>query len=154
MAAFGGFTAPLVCDRLGVDLLVLVAAMIPAPGEAPNDYWANTRYEDEVHERYDDEIALFYQDVPRELAAEALSRGKLMARETTGTPPRCRGQEWPVIRPFLVSATGRRSGWIKLMIRRSQVHVLGRPRRLPHRKRDRGGPIRAHLVTLDRQSVN
>ena len=28
----GGFTAPLVCDRVAVDLLVLVAPMIPAPG--------------------------------------------------------------------------------------------------------------------------
>jgi pimeloyl-ACP methyl ester carboxylesterase len=31
--SFGGFTAPLVCDRLPVDLLVLVAGMVPAPGE-------------------------------------------------------------------------------------------------------------------------
>jgi pimeloyl-ACP methyl ester carboxylesterase len=59
-----------------VDLLVLVAPMIPAPGEAPADYWSNTRYEDEVRESYDDEIALFYQDVPPELAAEALKRGR------------------------------------------------------------------------------
>src|SRR5512134_1100881 len=33
--SFGGFVAPLVCDRLAVELLVLVAPMIPAPGEAP-----------------------------------------------------------------------------------------------------------------------
>jgi pimeloyl-ACP methyl ester carboxylesterase len=54
----------------------LVAPMIPAPGEAPADYWSNTRYGDEVRESYDDEIALFYQDVPPELAAEALERGR------------------------------------------------------------------------------
>jgi pimeloyl-ACP methyl ester carboxylesterase len=74
--SFGGFTAPLVCDRAAVKLLVLVAPMIPAPGEAPADYWANTRYEEEVRERFDDPIALFYQDVPPELAAEALERGR------------------------------------------------------------------------------
>jgi hypothetical protein len=50
--------------------------MIPSPGEAPADYWTNTRYEDDVHESHDDEIALFYQDVPPELAAEALKRGR------------------------------------------------------------------------------
>ena len=72
--SFGGFTAPLVCDRVVVDLLVLVAPMIPAPGEAPADYWTNTSYEDEVLESYDDAIALFYQNVPPELAAEALNR--------------------------------------------------------------------------------
>jgi pimeloyl-ACP methyl ester carboxylesterase len=32
--SFGGFTAPLVCDRVAVNLLVLVAPMIPAPGES------------------------------------------------------------------------------------------------------------------------
>jgi pimeloyl-ACP methyl ester carboxylesterase len=30
--SLGGFTAPLVCVRIPVDLLVLVAGMIPAPG--------------------------------------------------------------------------------------------------------------------------
>ena len=58
--SFGGFTAPLVCDQVAVDLVVLVAPMVPAPGEAPADYWTNTRYEDEVRESYDDVIALFY----------------------------------------------------------------------------------------------
>lgn len=74
--SLGAFTAPLVCDRRTVDLLVLVAPMIPAPGEAPADYWTDTRYGDEERESYDDEIALFYQDVPAELAAEALKRGR------------------------------------------------------------------------------
>ena len=35
--SLGGFTAPLVCARLPVDLLVLVAAMIPSPGELFDD---------------------------------------------------------------------------------------------------------------------
>jgi pimeloyl-ACP methyl ester carboxylesterase len=74
--SLGGFTAPLVCDRVAVNLLVLVAPMIPLPGEAPADYWTNTRYEEEVRQRYDDEIALFYQDVPPQLASEALERGR------------------------------------------------------------------------------
>src|SRR6201995_4363924 len=33
--SLGGFVAPLVADRLPARMLVLVAAMIPAPGEAP-----------------------------------------------------------------------------------------------------------------------
>ncbi|MFD4442916.1 alpha/beta fold hydrolase [Nocardia sp. NPDC058519] len=40
--SFGGFTAPLVCERVPVERMVLVSAMIPAPGEAPGDWWANT----------------------------------------------------------------------------------------------------------------
>jgi hypothetical protein len=46
--SFGAFTATLVADRLAVDVLVLVAGMIPSPGEAPGDWWANTGYPDAV----------------------------------------------------------------------------------------------------------
>jgi pimeloyl-ACP methyl ester carboxylesterase len=91
--SFGGFTAPLVCDRVAVELLVLVAPMIPAPGEAPADYWAHTRYDQEARERYDDEIALFYQDVPRELAAEALKRGRTQSEARMREPSPLRA--WP-----------------------------------------------------------
>ncbi len=40
--SFGAFTATLVADRVGADLLVLVAGMVPAPGEKPEDWFANT----------------------------------------------------------------------------------------------------------------
>jgi pimeloyl-ACP methyl ester carboxylesterase len=81
--SLGGFTAPIVCDRVPVDLLVLVAAMVPVPGETGNEWWANSGYEQWVAEHDgegdsddDDEIAVFYQDVPPQLAAEVLSRGR------------------------------------------------------------------------------
>ena len=82
--SLGGFTAPLVCDQVAVKLLVLVAPMIPAPGEAPADYWVNTRYNEEVRESYDDPIELFYQDVPPELASEALKRGREQSEARMG----------------------------------------------------------------------
>jgi pimeloyl-ACP methyl ester carboxylesterase len=82
----GGFTAPLVCDRVPVTLLVLVAPVIPAPGEAPADYWANTRYGEEAQDRYEDNIALFYQDVPPELASEALKRSRGQSEARMGEP--------------------------------------------------------------------
>jgi pimeloyl-ACP methyl ester carboxylesterase len=66
--SLGGFTAPLVCERTQVDLLVLVAAMIPSPGELFSDWWTNTGYEGTGHED------LFYHDVPPDLAAEARRR--------------------------------------------------------------------------------
>lgn len=40
--SLGGFTAPLVCERVPVRELVLVNAMIPNPGETPGDWWTNT----------------------------------------------------------------------------------------------------------------
>jgi hypothetical protein len=64
----GGFTAPLACVRIPVDPLVLVAAMVPSPGERFADWWANAGYEEAG---YDD---VFYHDVAAELAAEARRR--------------------------------------------------------------------------------
>jgi len=77
--SLGCFTAPLVCERVPVKLLVLVAPMIPVPGEAPADYWTDTRYDEEVREHYDDEVALFYHDVAPELVSEALKRGRTLS---------------------------------------------------------------------------
>jgi hypothetical protein len=57
-----------VCSRVRVDLLVLVAAMIPSPGELFADWWTNTGYDAPGSED------VFYHDVPAELAAEARRR--------------------------------------------------------------------------------
>ena len=91
--SFGGFTAPLVCERVPVNLLVLVAPMIPLPGEAPADYWTATRYDEEAREHYDDEVALFYQDVPPELVSEALKRGRTQSEARMGEPSPLKA--WP-----------------------------------------------------------
>src|SRR5262245_50954803 len=40
--SLGGFTAPLVCERVLVRMLVFVNAMIPLPGEAVGAWWGNT----------------------------------------------------------------------------------------------------------------
>jgi len=63
--SLGAFTAPLVCARIPVDLLILVAAMIPSPGERFDDWWENAGC---VPSGFDD---VFYHDVPPPLAAEA-----------------------------------------------------------------------------------
>jgi pimeloyl-ACP methyl ester carboxylesterase len=84
--SLGAFTAVLVCDRVAARMLVLLAPMIPAPGEAPAEYWADTNYADEPRERYEDSIALFYQDVPPPLAAEALGRGRHQSEARLSEP--------------------------------------------------------------------
>ena len=40
--SLGGFTAPLVCERVPVAELVFVNAMIPVPGETARDWWTHT----------------------------------------------------------------------------------------------------------------
>lgn len=66
--SLGGFTAPLVCSRAAVDLLVLVAAMVPRPGESAGDWWTNTGH---VFPDPFDPAEVFTHDLPPELAAEA-----------------------------------------------------------------------------------
>jgi pimeloyl-ACP methyl ester carboxylesterase len=81
--SFGAFTAALVCSRVPVDLLVLVAGMVPRPGERPGEWWANTGHEQAGGRGGDDDvIATFMHDVPADLAAEALTR----ARDSVATP--------------------------------------------------------------------
>jgi pimeloyl-ACP methyl ester carboxylesterase len=87
--SLGGFTAPLVCARVPVDLLVLVAAMVPAPGERGEDWWTSTAHAEAPGDYGDDEIALYLHDVPPDLAAEALANG----RGQTMTPMR---EPWPL----------------------------------------------------------
>lgn len=77
--SFGGFTAPLVCDRLPVDLLVLLTAMVPRPGEAPGEWWENTGYAQARRRQAEqagvpedaDLATVFFHDVPAEVVAEA-----------------------------------------------------------------------------------
>ena len=81
--SLGGFTAPLVCARVPVERLVLVAAMIPSPRELFADWWANAGYEESG---YDD---VFYHDVSPELAAEARRRER-------GEDSKALQEPWPL----------------------------------------------------------
>jgi pimeloyl-ACP methyl ester carboxylesterase len=83
--SLGGFTGPLVCARVPVDLLVLLTAMVPAPGERPGDWWAATGF----HGPDGDDVAVYLHDVPSDLAAEALAR----SRGQSGTPM---DEPWPL----------------------------------------------------------
>ena len=82
--SMGGFTAPLVCERVGAELMVLVAAMIPRPGESGDEWWVNTGYKDAVHhEQPFDVKQVFFHDVPPDVTAEAFRRGE---KEQSNTP--------------------------------------------------------------------
>jgi pimeloyl-ACP methyl ester carboxylesterase len=98
--SFGGFTAPLVADRLPVDALVLVTGMIPAPGERAEDWFANTGYPKAVREQArrdggktgsEDPFVVYYHDVPRALAEAALSKGRYQSAAAGQRP-------WPLDR--------------------------------------------------------
>ena len=86
--SLGGFTAPLVAERLPVSLIVLVAAMVPAPGESPGDWWANTGH---VSPDPFDPMEVFLHDLPGDLAAAAAAHD----RAQSGTPFE---KPWPLTR--------------------------------------------------------
>jgi pimeloyl-ACP methyl ester carboxylesterase len=88
--SFGAFTAPLVAARRPVDVLVLVAGMVPAPGETPDEWWRNSGYLDLERAGGDDPLETFYHDVPRALAQEAMSR------EREHPSPAAMAQPWPL----------------------------------------------------------
>jgi pimeloyl-ACP methyl ester carboxylesterase len=87
--SLGGFTAPLVCERVPVDLMVLVAAMVPAPGESGDEWWEDTGAEqariDLAHEEDRDPhdmVAMFLHDVPPDVVAASEAH----MRQQSGTP--------------------------------------------------------------------
>jgi pimeloyl-ACP methyl ester carboxylesterase len=87
--SFGGYVAPIVADRVGARLIVLVAGMIPSPGETAEQMFRHTGWRPQ---ELDDpsEIAVFYHDVPGQLAEEALERGDRRQSDTPGAEP------WPL----------------------------------------------------------
>ena len=98
--SLAGFIAPLVCARVPVTLVVLVAAMVPRPGESPGDWFANTGWararrehaEREGREISDDVDVMteFFHDVPADVVTETFSRPEPMQSDTPF------GQPWPL----------------------------------------------------------
>jgi pimeloyl-ACP methyl ester carboxylesterase len=82
--SMGAFTAPIVCTRRPVDLLVLVNAMIPVPGETFNAWWSNSDSGSARREYHaniglepadaDDDAVIYYHDLPAGLREEPLAR--------------------------------------------------------------------------------
>ena len=98
--SMAAFTAPLLCDRLDVRLIVLVAPMIPAAGESPGAWWTNTgqedarRLQDESEGRSPDApfdvVSTFMHDVQPEVVEQALARGEPRQSDTPFAEP------WPL----------------------------------------------------------
>lgn len=97
--SYGAFTVPLVAARRRVEALFLIAGMVPAPGESPDQWWSNTGYMEAVRRQAardggltgnDDPHIGFYHDVPHELAEEAMSKERAHPSSTASAQP------WPL----------------------------------------------------------
>jgi pimeloyl-ACP methyl ester carboxylesterase len=119
--SLGAFTAPLVAERVDAARLVLVAPMVPRPGETAGAWWTNTGW-DQIHapldETFDPEVE-FFHDVPPEVKADAFAHG---VREQAG---RVFGDPWPLaawpdIETHVI--VGRRDRFFPLDFQRRVVH--------------------------------
>ena len=98
--SLAGFTAPLVCERVPVDLLVLLNAMIPEPGETGEAWWSNagwnaaaTEYRASIglSERdADDDHVIYFHDVPKDVLEDYLAGPEPAQSWTPMTQP------WPL----------------------------------------------------------
>ena len=72
--SLGGIVAPLVCERLRAQLLVLLNAMVPMPGESAGDWWTATGHE-QARAQYGDFDVMrdFFHDVPSDIVAAAFA---------------------------------------------------------------------------------
>ncbi|MEP6559470.1 MAG: alpha/beta fold hydrolase [Nakamurella sp.] len=111
--SMGGFTAPMVCERICVRELVLVNAMIPTPGETAGQWWvdidsATAQREAAVAGGYGafDLATYFLHDVPPDVAAEGEPYQRPEA-DIAFTQP-CAFTSWPnVVIRVLVGADDR-----------------------------------------------
>lgn len=75
--SMGGLTAPLVCGRVPVRLLVLVNAMIPLPGETGGEWWSVTGQDEAQSAQWadlglpgePDDDSTYFHDVPADVVA-------------------------------------------------------------------------------------
>jgi pimeloyl-ACP methyl ester carboxylesterase len=112
--SLGGFTAPLVCERVPVRALVFVNAMIPKPGERPGEWFVSTRQSEAKREQNVrdgrsadapfDPLVDFFHDVPQSVTHEAWARGEPKQSDSVFASP-CAFKAWPAI-PIHVLVAG------------------------------------------------
>jgi pimeloyl-ACP methyl ester carboxylesterase len=100
--SLAGFTAPLVCQRVPVDLLILLNAMVPTPGESPGEWWTTTGHSEVLGEF--DVVKNFFHDVPPEVTAEAMAAGEQPQSETPFAKP-WPLEKWPDVPTRFLQAT-------------------------------------------------
>ncbi len=107
--SMGGFTAPMVCARRPVRLMILVNGMIPRPGETPGEWGDNTGSEEARIAAardggYPAELDLetcFLHDVPAEVLASGEISGGPEADIAFSQP--CAIDRWPDVPTRVIS---------------------------------------------------
>lgn len=146
--SMGGLTAPLVCSRLPVDRLVLLNAMIPAPGESGADWWVNTG-QDAARRGLDllegrspdapfDPLVYLFHDVPDDITRVAMAGAAPQSATPFEQPWPL--DSWPDVPTVVLSSREDRFFPVEFQKRVAQERLGITPETLP------GG----HLVALSR----
>jgi pimeloyl-ACP methyl ester carboxylesterase len=107
--SMGGLTAPLVCERVPVDLLVLVNGMVPRPGETGGEWWTVTG-QGEAAAAYLAELGLpaeldddgtYFHDVPADVVAAAQAQELVQSGRPFEDPWPL--ERWPAVPTRLVA---------------------------------------------------
>jgi pimeloyl-ACP methyl ester carboxylesterase len=99
--SLGGFSAPLACEHVPVERLILVNAMVPRPGEPAGEWWDNVGWQAEAQAAADrdgrqkidvtDLETLFFHDLPASLVEQMRAD-----REGADESAVVFGQPWPL----------------------------------------------------------
>jgi pimeloyl-ACP methyl ester carboxylesterase len=108
--SLAGFTAPLVCVRAPVRMVVFVNAMIPEPGETAGAWWGatgavNAREQAAARRGYATEFDVetyFLHDVPQDVLRAGPEKPREQADAVFGEP--CRFERWPDIPIHVLAA--------------------------------------------------
>lgn len=152
--SLGGFTVPMVAEALG-DAgrpprgIVLINAMIPAPGETPGTWWDNVgqaaaRLEAAKQGGWPDEFDLdscFFHDVDPQVAAAAEQHQRPEADAVFGSV--CDIRAWPDVPTRVIAGADDRFFPLALQQRVARERLGTEPRAVP------GG----HLVALSQPEV-
>jgi pimeloyl-ACP methyl ester carboxylesterase len=113
--SYGGYIAPIVAHLAKADRLVLVAPMIPRPGETADEMWEATGWK--MPQDESGVIGLFYHDVDPDLAAEAMSRERRQSE--TISRERWPLDAWPDVPAHVIIGRDDRffPDWLRTLVR-------------------------------------
>lgn len=145
--SMGGFTGPLVCTQRPAEMLVLVNAMIPLPGETPGDWWGATG-QAEARQRLateqgravpEDPLEDFFHDVPKDVFDAVMAQPEPRQADAPFAQPLAIDR-WPDVPTRVIAGADDRFFPADFQIRVSQDRLGITPDIVP------GG----HLVALSR----
>jgi pimeloyl-ACP methyl ester carboxylesterase len=129
--SMGALSAPLVAARRAVSLLVLVAPMIPRPGESGGDWWANTgqaaaeralaESQGRDPEAAFDPAVTFLHDVSPDVRAEAAARVREQSSRPFADPWPLAA--WPDVPTSVIACRGDRLFPLELVRRISRERL-------------------------------